>query len=267
MKAPPERLGSFYLGSVFDQIKDEITGEIINYDARDLTTHAVCFGMTGSGKTGLCVCLLEEAAIDGVPAIIIDPKGDITNLLLHFPELGAESFLPWINLDDARRMGKTKEEYSAYAAEAWRTGLGQWGITTDRIRMLDESVDYTIYTPGSSSGIPINILSSFKAPIVEFDDDPETLRDMISGIVSGLLELAGVKGDPVRDREGILLSTIFEYFWKKDEDLTLETLIKSEQDPPFNRLGVFDLDTFYPQKERVELAIALNSLIASPSFM
>jgi hypothetical protein len=266
MKAPPERLGSFYLGSIFNLVKKEVTGEVVNYDARDLTTHAVCFGMTGSGKTGLCVCLLEEAAIDRVPAIIIDPKGDITNLLLHFPKLEAASFLPWINLDDARRMSKTKDEYADYAAKTWTSGLSKWGITTDRIKILDESVDYAVYTPGSSTGIPINILSSFKAPAGLFEDDPETFRDMITGIISGLLELAGVKGDPVRDKEGILLSTIFEFHWRNNEDLTLEMLIKSVQDPPFSRLGVFDIDTFYPQQERVELAIALNSLIASPSF-
>ena len=266
MKVPPEKLGSFYLGSLFDLEKQEVTGEIVNYDARDLTTHAVCFGMTGSGKTGLCICLLEEAAIDRVPAIIIDPKGDITNLLLHFSSIEAKTFQPWINLDDARRANMTKEEYAGYAADTWINGLSKWGITTDRIRMLDESVDYVIYTPGSTTGIPINVLSSFKAPKRGFENDPETIRDMISGIVSGLLKLAGIKGDPVRGQEGILLSTIFEYYWRKDEELTIETLVNSVQDPPFSRLGVFDLNTFYPQQSRLQLAIALNSLIASPSF-
>ncbi len=266
MKVPPEKLGSFFLGAKFDLENDKITGELVNYDARDLTTHAVCFGMTGSGKTGLCVCLLEEAAIDQVPAIIIDPKGDITNLLLHFPELSAEKFLPWINLDDARRKKMTQEEYAKFAANTWKNGLNEWGIDKKRVRMLNESVDYSIYTPGSLTGMPVNILSSFKAPKGGFENDPETFRDMISGIVSGILKLSGVKGDPIRDKEGILLSTIFEYFWRNDEDLSIEKLITSVQDPPFSRLGVFDLETFYPQNDRTQLSIALNSLIASPNF-
>ena len=263
MKAPPEKLGSFYLGSVYDLKSGNLTGENVNYDARDLTTHAVCLGMTGSGKTGLCICLLEEAALDKVPAIIIDPKGDITNHLLHFPELKPEDFAEWVNLDDARRKGLTREEYSAQVAETWRKGLEDWGIDGERISHLDDSTDFTIYTPGSNSGIPINILSSLDAPNI---DDREILTDLITGTVSALLELANIKADAIRSREGILLSTIFNFYWSNSQNISIEKLINDIMSPPFSRLGVFEVEAFYPKKERQELALSLNSLIASPGF-
>jgi hypothetical protein len=263
MKAPPERLGSFYLGSFYDLIKGNVTGESVNYDARDLTTHAICLGMTGSGKTGLCVCLLEEAAIDKVPAIVIDPKGDITNLLLHFPELRPIDFLEWVNPDDARRKGLLREDYATQVADTWRNGLEEWGINGERIKLLDETVDFTIYTPGSGSGVPVNILSSLKAPQI---GDSEALNDLIIGTVNALLELANIRADAIRSREGILLSTIFDYYWNSNQDVTLERLIKDIITPPFSRVGVFEIETFYPQKERQELALALNALIASPGF-
>lgn len=263
MKAPPERLGSFYLGSVYDPVNDVKTGVQVNYDARDLTTHAVCFGMTGSGKTGLCLCMLEEAALDKVPAIIIDPKGDITNHLLHFPELQPEDFQPWVNLDDARRKGMTREQYSEMISETWRNGLSDWGIDGERVRRLSEAVDYTIYTPGSTSGVPVNILSSLKAPKVA---DTEAMNDLIIGTVAALFELAHINEDPVRSKEGILLSSILEHNWRNQRDVSLEDLIMSIQKPPFTKLGVFDLETFYPAGKRLELAMSLNSLLASPNF-
>jgi hypothetical protein len=266
LKAPPEKLGSFYLGAQFDLKKNLITENVVNYDARDLTTHAVCFGMTGSGKTGLCVGLLEEAALDKVPAIIIDPKGDITNLMLQFPNLQPKDFKPWINPDDARRKGKTVEEYAQYTAELWRNGLAEWGIDSTRIKALQDSADFVIFTPGSDAGIPVSLLSSLEAPKLSFDDNSEIIREQIAGTVAALLELAGVNADPVRSREAILLATIFEYFWTKKQDLDLATLISSIQNPPVRKLGVFDVDTFYPEKDRFELAMAFNSLIASPNF-
>ncbi len=263
MKAPPEKLGSFFLGSEYDIKKGEITGEHVNYDARDLTTHAVCIGMTGSGKTGLCICLLEEAALDKVPAIIIDPKGDITNHLLHFPELYPTEFLEWINTDDARRKNLTKEEYANQTAETWKKGLESWGIGKKRIKELSESVDYTIYTPGSNTGVPINILSSLKSPTYENKD---TLNSLITGTTGALLQLIKINQDPVRSKEGILLSSILKHHWSQEQSLSLEKLIQQVQNPPFTRLGVFDLETFYSEEKRLELALALNSLLASPSF-
>jgi len=266
MQAPEERLGSFYLGAEYDLASSKRLEKPVHYDARDLTTHAVCVGMTGSGKTGLCIGLLEEAALDRVPVILIDPKGDMTNLLLQFPELLPENFQPWINEDDARRKGVSPDALAASTAEQWKTGLADWGITPERIRLLGQSADYTIYTPGSDAGIPVSILGSLAAPRLDFEEHAETIRERISGTVNALLGLAGIKADPVRSRESILLSGIFEYFWKKGEDLDLTTLITSIQSPPMRQVGVFDVNTFYPEKERFELAMAFNSLIASPSF-
>ena len=182
-----EKLGAFYLGKAYDLEQDERLERLTMYDARDLTTHAVCVGMTGSGKTGLCIGLLEEAAIDRVPALIIDPKGDITNLLLTFPDLLPEDFRPWINVDDARRKGVSEDEFAAQQAELWRKGLSEWGQDGERIRMLRESADFTIYTPGSDAGIPVSILQSFAAPTLSWDTDAELLRERIQGTVSALL--------------------------------------------------------------------------------
>ena len=266
MNLPPERLGSFYLGARYDLDKGKLLEEPVNYDARDLTTHAVCLGMTGSGKTGLCVCLLEEAALDKVPAIIIDPKGDITNLLLQFPSLTPKDFEQWVNVDDARRKGLSPSDYAVTVSDSWKKGLADWGINPDRIAQLKDSVEYTIFTPGSEAGVPVSILSSLASPNLDFAMDGEAARDRIGGVVSALIDLMNLKVDPVRSPEGILLSNIFEYYWSRNEDLTLEKLIAAIQKPPFSKLGVFDLDSFYPVKDRFKLALVMNTLIASPSF-
>ena len=261
-----EKLGAFYLGKTYDLKSQKLGDELVMYDARDLTTHAVCVGMTGSGKTGLCLDLLEEAAIDRVPAIIVDPKGDITNLLLTFPELRPEDFRPWINVDDARRKGLSEDEFAAKQADLWRSGLAEWGQDGERIRRLRETADFVIYTPGSDAGVPVSILQSFAAPPLSWDDDAELLRERVQGTVSALLGLVGIEADPVRSREHILLSTLFEHFWRQGEDLDLAKLILAIQTPPIRQLGVFDVDTFFPQKERFELAMGLNNIIAAPSF-
>lgn len=266
MKAPAERLGSFYLGTEYDLKSGQVLNTPVNYDARDLTTHAVCVGMTGSGKTGLCVGLLEEAAIDKVPAILIDPKGDITNLLLQFPELRPEDFEPWVNPDDARRQDQTVTEYARSTSEMWRNGLAQWGIDSERIRMLRETTEYTIYTPGSDAGVPISILGSLAAPDLDFELHAEAIRERISGTVLALLGLVGISADPITSREAILLANIFEHFWQQNQNLDLTQLILAIQNPPVRQIGVFDVDTFFPQKERFELAMAFNNLMASPNF-
>lgn len=261
-----EKLGAFYLGQEYDLAAAKRLDSLIMYDARDLTTHAVCVGMTGSGKTGLCIDLLEEAAIDNVPAIIIDPKGDITNLLLTFPDLRPEDFEPWVNVDDARRKGMNASEYARYIADTWNKGLADWGQGPDRIRLLKGSADFRIYTPGSDAGLPISILASLKAPGMSWDEDEELIREKIQGTVSALLELVGIEADPIRSREHILLSNTFEYFWRQGQDLDLARLITSVQSPPMKQLGVFNVDTFFPEKERFKLAIDLNNIIAAPSF-
>ncbi len=261
-----ENLGSFFLGREYDLKTRQLLGRPVDYDSRDLTTHAVCVGMTGSGKTGLCIDLLEEAALDGVPAILIDPKGDITNLLLTFPELRPEDFLPWVNADDARRRGQNVEAFAAEAARTWREGLASWEESPERIRALRNAADFAIYTPGSAAGLPISILSSFRAPHLDWDIDAETLLDQIQGTVSALLGLVGIQADPVRSREHVLLSKILEDAWRRGQDLDLPTLIQAVQRPPFREVGVMELNAYFPERDRFALALALNNLIASPSF-
>ncbi len=261
-----EKLGAFYIGGRYDIDKSERLPQPVIYDARDLTTHGVIVGMTGSGKTGLAIGILEEAALDRIPAIIIDPKGDMTNLLLTFPELRPEDFRPWINEDDARRKGMTPDEYAKKIAGTWRKGLAEWGQGPERIRRLKESVDWVIYTPGSEAGIPVNVLQSFKAPDLSWDTDEELIRERILGTVSAILGLLGIEADPVQSKEHVLLSNIFEYYWRRGEDLDLAKLIMAVQKPPFERLGVFDVETFFPEKERFALAMRMNNLLASPSF-
>ena len=261
-----EALGSFYLGREYDAERGADRPDLLLYDSRDLTTHAVCVGMTGSGKTGLCLSLLEEAAIDGVPAIAIDPKGDLGNLLLSFPDLRAEDFAPWIDTGAAARQGIQPEQAAAKTAETWRKGLADWEQDGARITRFRDAVDIAIYTPGSEAGRPLSVLQSFSAPSAEQRLDSGALRDRVNATVGGLLGLAGIQADPIQSREYILLATLFEQAWGAGRDLTLAALIQGIQKPPFEQVGVFDLETFYPAKERMQLAMALNNLIASPSF-
>jgi hypothetical protein len=259
--------GNYYLGRIYDSKSGTTTDEPLLYDPDDLTTHAVVVGMTGSGKTGLCIDLLEEAALNGVPALMIDPKGDMTNTLLHFPELLPQDFQPWINPDQARREDKTVEQAAQETAQLWRDGLSGWDIGTERLKALKEAAHFTVYTPGSDAGVPVNILASLKAPKVAWGENRETLREKISETVTALLGLVGISNiDPVRSREHILLANIFEDAWSKGEDLDLGELILKIQTPPFSKLGVFDVNTFYPEKERFELAIILNNIQAAPAF-
>ena len=211
-----EKLGVFYLGREFDPQKPD-PGPDLLYDSRDLTTHAVCIGMTGSGKTGLCVSLLEEAALDGIPAIVIDPKGDIGNLLLTFPELRAADFKPWVDPGEAARKGKSVPEFAAATAETWRKGLADWGQDGARIGRLREAADFTIYTPGSTAGRPLSMLRSFTAPDAAVVADATALKERIGGSVAGLLGLLGIEADPIRSREHILLSSILDAAWRKGE--------------------------------------------------
>jgi len=262
-----ETSGKFYLGRVYDTQQAKATEQPVLYEQADLTTHAVVVGMTGSGKTGLCIDLLEEAALNNIPALMIDPKGDITNTLLHFPDLLPQDFQPWVNPDQARRAGKTIEQAGADTAQLWRQGLKDWGIDPERILRLKNSARFTVFTPGSDAGVPINILASLKAPSIAWESNKEVLRERISGTVTALLGLVGLQDiDPVRSREHILLSNIFETAWRQGKDLDLGELILQTQSPPFTKLGVFDINTFFPEKDRFELAMLLNNILASPAF-
>ncbi len=261
-----EKLGVFYLGRPYDLKKQQASEAPLLYDSKDLVTHAVCVGMTGSGKTGLCLSLLEEAALDGVPAILIDPKGDLPNLLLTFPQLRGEDFLPWINADDAAKKGLTPEAFAAQQAEMWKKGLAEWGQDGERIQRLRDAADFTIYTPGSNAGLPVSILRSFEAPAPAVRDDPELLQDRVTATVAGLLGLLGIEADPIKSREHILLSTLLGRAWQQGQALDLPALIQQVQTPPVEKIGVLDLESFFPAKDRFALVMALNNLLAAPGF-
>ncbi len=261
-----EKLGAFYLGNGYDLEAGERTDELVLYDSKDLVTHAVIVGMTGSGKTGLGIGLLEEAAIDGIPALIIDPKGDLTNLLLNFPELRPEDFVPWIHADDAKRQGTTVEQYAEQTANRWREGLADWQQDPSRIARLRERVDTRVYTPGSDAGLPVSILSSFAAPAPEVRRDRDLFTDSITTTATSLLGLLSIDTDPLRSREHILITSILETIWNRGQDLDLGSLIQLVQSPPLDKIGVMDIEAFYPSEERFELAMALNNLLAAPSF-
>ena len=261
-----EELGSFYLGKEYDGEAEAISDNLILYDSRDLTTHALCVGMTGSGKTGLCVSLLEEAAIDGIPAIIIDPKGDLSNLMLQFPKLQPADFRPWVDEGAATRAGKSIDEFAADTAKLWRDGLADWGQGPARIKRLRDACDVRIWTPGSSAGHQISVLRSFSVPPAAILEDAEALQGRIQALVGGLLGLIGVDADIRMSREAVLLANILQRAWAEGRDLDLATLIRRIQDPGFETLGVLDLESMYPRKDRFALAMQLNNLLASPGF-
>lgn len=261
-----ERLGAFYLGRPYDLNRREGIDEALLYDSKDLLTHAICVGMTGSGKTGLCLALIEEAAIDRVPVIAIDPKGDLANLLLTFPGLTGEEFAPWINEDDASQSGLSRSDWAARQAESWRNGLAKWGEDGERIQRLRDSAEFFVYTPGSSAGLPLSIVKSFAVPPASVLEDGELLRERVGTTVTSLLGLAGISADPLRSREHILLSTLIGESWKQEKDVDLASLIQAIQQPPLSKIGVMDVETFYPGKDRFELAMSLNGLLAAPGF-
>ncbi len=261
-----ERLGAFYLGRRVDPQSGETGAEPVLYDAKDLTTHAVCVGMTGSGKTGLGVTLLEEAAIDGIPIVAIDPKGDLANLLLTFPALRPADFEPWIDPGDAARKGRSVAQHASATAAMWREGLRDWGQEPARIGRFAEACERRVLTPGSRAGLPVNVLGSLAAPPAALRDDAEALRERVVGAVSGLLGLLGLDADPLQSREHILLATLFERAWREGRDLDLATLIHQLQRPPVERVGVIDLESFFPTRERAVFAMRVNNLLASPGF-
>jgi hypothetical protein len=261
-----ERLGVFYLGRPYDLGAKRPRPGLVLYDSKDLVTHAVCIGMTGSGKTGLCLALIEEALLDGIPALLIDPKGDLPNLCLTFPDLRPEDFAPWVNGEDARRKGLTVEAYAAQQAELWGKGLAAWGQDGARIRRLRDAADVAVYTPGSTAGLPVSIVKSFAAPPAALRDDAELFRERIATTATSLLGLLGIEADPLRSREHILLSKLFETAWQEGRDLDLPGLIQQIQSPPIAKVGALGLEAFFPAKDRFELATRLNNLLAAPGF-
>ncbi|MBK1834200.1 helicase HerA domain-containing protein [Roseibacillus ishigakijimensis] len=261
-----EKLGKFYLGRGYDVTRGELEESLTLYDSKDLVTHGAVLGMTGSGKTGLCLGLLEEAAMDNIPAIVIDPKGDIPNLMLAFPEFRGADFEPWVNADDARKKGQSVSEFAQGVATMWKEGIADWGQSGERVAQFREKVDINVFTPGSKAGIPVSILSSLDVPPFEVRDDGELLGERIESTVSSLLSLVGVDADPIQSREAVLLASIFNFCWQAGESLSLESLIRNIQRPQFGKVGVIDVESFYPEKDRQKLALKFNNLLASPGF-
>ncbi len=258
--------GSFRLGKVVDQATGAPGTNDLVVASSDLTTHGVIVGMTGSGKTGLAIVLLEEALLAGIPALIIDPKGDMGNLALTFADLAPASFQPWVSPAEAQSEGISVEDLAAKTAASWREGLASQGLGSEQIQKLKDAADVTIYTPGSSAGVPLNVIGSLRAPTLSWDTEAEALRDEIEGSVTSLLGLVGIAADPLSSREHVLLSNLIENAWRAGRDLDLGMLIGEIQSPPLRKLGVFEIDAFFPPKDRTELALKLNALIASPAF-
>ncbi len=261
-----EKLGAFYLGKRYDSDAGDLTDEIVLYDSKDLTTHAVIIGMTGSGKTGLGIGILEEAALDHIPVIAIDPKGDMGNILLTFPKLRAEDFKPWVNARAATDKGQSIDEYAEAQAALWKKGLGQWGQDGKRIAKMRSNVDLAIYTPGSNAGLPVSVLQSFAAPDRALIDDVDLYRERVQATATGILTLLDIDADPVSSREHILISRLLDNAWREGRDLDVASLIGEIQTPPITKVGVMTLDSFFPEKDRFKLAMQLNNLLAAPGF-
>ncbi len=261
-----EKLGVFYLGKHYDLAAQKPKPEYLLYDAKDLTTHAVVVGMTGSGKTGLCLSLLEEAAIDGVPALVIDPKGDLGNLLLTFPHMRPGDFRLWIDPAEAARRGLTPDEFTAQTANAWKEGLAEWDQDPARVAKFRDCCDVAIYTPGSQAGLPLTVVRSFGVPSPAVLENSDAMRERVTGAATGLLALLGIDADPVRSREQILLTNIFDLAWRAGKSLDLGSLIREIQTPSFKKVGVMDVESFYPATDRFTLSMSLNNLLASPGF-
>ena len=261
-----EKLGLFYLGREVDPDTKARRDTPLLYDSSDLVTHAVIAGMTGSGKTGLGIDVIEEAAIDGIPVIAIDPKGDLGNLLLTFPRLAPGDFAPWVDADEARRAGQTPETFAAAEAAKWSKGLAEWGQDGARIERLRAAAEFALYTPGSSAGRPLSIVKSFAAPDPEIMNDVDLLQDRVTTAATSVLALAGVDAEPMRSREHTLIATLFGDSWRAGRDLDLPALITQIQTPPIAKIGVVDLESFFPSKDRYALAMQLNQLLAAPGF-
>ena len=257
-------MAELFLGGLIDPAQHSRTDKNVLLPSGDFTTHGVIVGMTGSGKTGLGIVLIEEALSAGVPTLLIDPKGDLTNLCLTFPALAPTDFQPWVNEGDASRAGLCVPEFAAAQATSWTEGLAGWGFGPERIAALREKATFTIYTPGSNAGVGLNIIGSLQAPGA--GADPEIVGDEIEGFVSGLLSLVDIESDPLSSREHILLSNLIHDEWNAQRNLDLPMLVGMVLTPPIRKLGVFELDQFFPPKDRMAFAMRLNGLLASPSF-
>jgi len=258
--------GNFYLGKEVKKDGKTLKEEKFLYEADNLTTHAMVFGMTGSGKTGLCIDLIEEAISEEIPLILIDPKGDLTNLKLMYPDFSPKNFEKWVSLTDAEKRGMTKTEYAHHESKKWMKGLENWDIDSKKVKTVKDKADIHIYTPGSSAGEKISILNGFAKPEESFEDDEEGMIEKIRNSVSALLSLLDIENDPLKSKPHILISNIIEHYWRLDKGISIEELIINIQKPPIKKLGVFDIEQMINKRERAELAFNINNIIASSGF-
>ena len=252
------------LGGIVDPATHQRGADSAVVPSEELTTHGVIVGMTGSGKTGLGVGLIEECLRAGVATLLIDPKGDLTNLALTFPSLAPDEFQPWVNPGDAAKAGLGLPEFAAAEAKRWSDGLAGWGLGAPDVKALHDAAPVTIYTPGSAHGVELNIIGTLDVPADR--SDLQAVQEEIDAYVGSLLNLVGVEADPLSSREHILLSTIINDAWSAGRALDLATLVASVQQPPLRKIGVLDLDSYYPPADRMKLALKLNGLLASPAF-
>jgi hypothetical protein len=259
-----EKLGLFYLGKDIDKSTLEATEALTLLKNKNFTTHATIIGMTGSGKTGLGVGIIEEATIDNIPSLIIDPKGDMGNLCLADSTFSPKSFEPWV-ADEARAKEKDVASYAEKIATMWKKGIESYYQDSARVEKFSK-VKKTIYTPGSSAGVSVNVLSSLEAPPTQILEDSDSFAAYIKTTVSSLLSLIGVEANPVESKEYILLAQLISTAWMEGDNLSLEDLIGRIISPSFKKIGVLPLEDFYPPSERFKFATKFNAIIASPTF-
>jgi len=264
MKAVFEKLGLFYLGKDVDKNTLDATDALTLLKNKNFTTHATIIGMTGSGKTGLGIGIIEEATLDNIPSLIIDPKGDMGNLCLTDPDFSPSSFAPWV-ADEANTKAENITDYAKKIADIWRKGTASHHQDSERVAKFHQ-VKKTIYTPGSSAGISVNVLSSLDVPPIQIIEDSDSFASYINSTVSSLLSLIGIEDDPVESKEYVLLAQLITQSWLDGESVSLEDLIGRIISPPFKKIGVLPINDFYPQSQRFKFATRFNSIIASPTF-
>jgi len=259
-----EKLGLFYLGKDVDKSNMEAAEALTLLKNKNFTTHAAIIGMTGSGKTGLGVSIIEEATIDNIPSIVIDPKGDMGDLCLTDSTFSPKTFEPWV-ADEAAAKETDVSKYAVKISTMWKEGIESWGQDASRVHKF-QNVKKTIYTPGSSAGVSINIMSSLEKPPAEVMEDSDTFTSYLKSTTVSLLSLIGIVANPLDSKEYILLAQIITKAWLADEDISIESLIGKIISPSFKKIGVLPLNDFYTKDDRFKLASKFNSLLASPSF-
>jgi hypothetical protein len=231
-----------------------------------LLTHGVIVGMTGSGKTGLLMVLIEEALRSEVPVIMIDIKGDLPNLMLTFPNMSAEEFEPWIDDTGNRTPGHARSQAAESVARTWAQKLADWQLGPSDVADFRARVAPRLFTPGMLAGEPLHVLSGLEQPSSLWQTDVPAARESLSASISLLLRLVGRDPDATRSRDHVVLSVFAERRLRAGETAGVASLLEDVRNPPLDRLGAMSIDEFMPKRDRLSLATALNTLLASPTF-